>query len=195
MSALPKFDPNWRRKPPPPPKPPNDGLAIAVFVIVVLVLYVARRESNSRDAPQIAHQPSNAASAAALQRIQEQARRDQLAVQRTRAANRPAPAPSPWTDVESASGSTRQRQYYEQARARAQGEADLRREQQRFSELTGQAGYNAQPHYATTAPAPANQCAFAKARRDEAYRLVGNNRTFEFIRQWDDYVYEACKQS
>jgi hypothetical protein len=27
----------------------------------------------------------------------------------------------------------------------------------------------------------------------KAYRIVGNNRTFDFIRQWDEIVYNACK--
>ena len=43
--------------------------------------------------------------------------------------------------------------------------------------------------------AAASRCAAAKAYRDDVYRQVGNNRTFDLIRQLDDYVYEACKQT
>lgn len=39
----------------------------------------------------------------------------------------------------------------------------------------------------------AAHCADAKSYRDGVYRQVGNNRTFNLIRQLDDYVYEACK--
>jgi hypothetical protein len=35
----------------------------------------------------------------------------------------------------------------------------------------------------------------AKAARDDAYRQMGNRRTFDFIRAWDDYVYNACKHT
>lgn len=35
----------------------------------------------------------------------------------------------------------------------------------------------------------------SRAARDDAYRRVGNDRTFNFIRAWDDYVYNACKRT
>jgi hypothetical protein len=103
------------------------------------------------------------------------------------------PCPPPWTDVGSSRGSTRQQSIYEQANMRARAEANLRREQQRFNELTRQGGYAVQAQ--TPSSSASIRCARAKAQRDEAYRFVGNNRTFEFIRSWDEIVYNACKDS
>ena len=77
---------------------------------------------------------------------------------------------------------------------RLAAEARLAEEQRRFQAA---AGIVIQPAVRSTG-APATgpnspRCADAKARRDEAYRIVGNQRTFDFIRQWQDIVYEACK--
>ncbi len=39
------------------------------------------------------------------------------------------------------------------------------------------------------------RCAAAKNYRDDVYRQVGNRRTFDLIRQLNDAVYEACKNT
>jgi hypothetical protein len=81
----------------------------------------------------------------------------------------------------------------EQAWNRQQAEARLRQEEARFAQATG-AGNASQTYYPATANvASSGRCQSAKNQRDEAYRIAGNNRTFEMIRGWDDFVYEACK--
>jgi hypothetical protein len=190
-----------------------------VVVIAVLVLWFARREAELRDARRIAQQMTEAASAVAAKRQQERVRLAQMMARRsptgTQSIASPTaygdpreihrcsyqgtveyvtgPCPPPWTDVVVAQGPSRQPDRYEQARVRANGEAALRREQQRFNELTAQGGAG------TLAPSPglspSDRCAFAKIKRDAAYRAAGNNRSFNFIRSWDDYVYNACKNS
>jgi hypothetical protein len=219
MSGVPRLDPSWHRKPPPPPKSQSELFAVAVVIIAALVLWVARREAELRDARQTAQQLTQAASAAASRQVQERLRAEQMP-----APSYPAtissgstatgsfdgreihrcgyqgtvsyvtgPCPLPWADVGSVQVTSRQQDIYEQANMRAQAEANLRREQQRFNELTGQGGFAAQAQ--ASGYSPASRCAQAKADRDRAYRMVGNNRTFEFIRGWDDYVYNACKNS
>jgi hypothetical protein len=103
------------------------------------------------------------------------------------------PCQAPWVDAPQESPYSRRENVAEQARARARAEAQLQAEQNRFAALTGQRSW-AGPAYSTNENASARRsCAFAKAERDEAYRLAGNDRNFNFIRYWDDIVYEACK--
>ena len=74
--------------------------------------------------------------------------------------------------------------------------ADIARHEAEVAQYTRMFGD--QPSAATysTGPQPSSnsaRCAAAKSYRDGVYRQVGNNRTFNLIRQLDDYVYEACK--
>jgi len=116
-------------------------------------------------------------------------------VYRTSSSYQTEPCKAPWLDAPQERGYSRQENVAEQARAQARAEARLRAEEDRFAALTGQQSWS-QPAYSTDSRGTARQrCAIAKAQRDEAYRLVGNNRTFNFIRGWDDVVYEACKNT
>jgi hypothetical protein len=77
---------------------------------------------------------------------------------------------------------------------RLQAEARLKEAQANLAAALG--GSSASPGYRATADSGesnAMRCQSAKARRDEAYRIAGNNRTFDMIRRWNDIVYEACK--
>ena len=75
-----------------------------------------------------------------------------------------------------------------------QGETRLRQAEAQFAQATGTAGAN-QTYYSLGNPpdAASSRCQIAKNARDQAYRVAGNNRSFELIRSWNDYVYEACK--
>ena len=81
-----------------------------------------------------------------------------------------------------------------QARARAHAEARLRAEEGRFAALTGAGGWSSSGSSPYSVSAR-DRCAIAKAERDAAYRLVGNDRNYDFIRHWNDVVYEACKDT
>jgi hypothetical protein len=105
------------------------------------------------------------------------------------------PCKAPWVDVPTPQViSSRQRNVAEQAWMKERAEAQLRAEQRRYAALSGQQAGSWQPGYAPNPVDAARQrCEYTKAQRDEAYRLVGNNRTFDFIRHWDDVVFQACK--
>lgn len=77
---------------------------------------------------------------------------------------------------------------------RQQGEARLRQAEAGFAEATG-TGNGSQAYYPATGARQSNsaRCQDAKNARDHAYRIAGNNRTFEMIRRWNDFVYESCK--
>lgn len=42
-------------------------------------------------------------------------------------------------------------------------------------------------------PAVTTACQSARDQRDAHYKRVGNSRTFDGARAWDDYVWSACK--
>ena len=106
------------------------------------------------------------------------------------------PCRAPWVEAPVGRSHSREPSQAQQAYARQQAEARLRAEQQRFAELTRQPTVAWQPGYSTSPGEGARQhCAWAKGQRDEAYRRAGNHRNFDFIRHWDDFVYEACKNA
>ncbi len=77
---------------------------------------------------------------------------------------------------------------------RLQSEARLRDAQANLAAALGSS--TASPTYRTavgSGETNAMRCQSAKAQRDEAYRIVGNDRNFDMIRRWNDIVYEACK--
>lgn len=77
---------------------------------------------------------------------------------------------------------------------RLQSEARLREAQAGLAAALGSGA--ASPTYRTavgSGETNAMRCHSAKAQRDEAYRIAGNNRNFDMIRRWNDIVYEACK--
>ena len=79
-----------------------------------------------------------------------------------------------------------------QARERSQREQDAR-------ELARRAGTDQQQRYVVTYPASDHrstqraQCNQAKLDRESALKQAGLARTFDFLRQLDQAVYEACK--
>lgn len=81
----------------------------------------------------------------------------------------------------------------QQAWNRQQAEARLRQEEARFAQATGAENASRTYYPASANVAPSGRCQSAKNARDEAYRIAGNNRTFEMIRRWNDIVYDACK--
>jgi hypothetical protein len=106
------------------------------------------------------------------------------------------PCRSPLMEAGYARVDSYQQSLAEQARIRREGEARLLAEQQRFAALTGQPSASWQSGYASSfGESPRQRCARVKAERDEAYRLAGNDRSFDFSRSWDNAVYEACKDT
>jgi hypothetical protein len=80
----------------------------------------------------------------------------------------------------------------------AQRAADIARHEAEVAQYTRMYGdrpaavaYSAAPQ----ASVDDSRCANAKAYRDSVYRQVGNNRTYDLIRQLNDFVYEACKRT
>jgi hypothetical protein len=76
--------------------------------------------------------------------------------------------------------------------------ADIARHEAEVAQYTRMYGERTGGVVSSTAPQSDGndaRCADAKAYRDSVYRQVGNNRTFTLIRQLDDYVYEACKNT
>jgi hypothetical protein len=71
----------------------------------------------------------------------------------------------------------------------ARHEAEVARYTQMFGDQPAAATYAVGPQPSSNAA----RCADAKSYRDSVYRQVGNKRTFNLIRQLNDYVYEACK--
>jgi hypothetical protein len=106
------------------------------------------------------------------------------------------PCRPPLVEAGYSRGYSRQGDVEAQARMRMRAEAQLRAEEQRFAALTGQTSGTWSPGIAGHPPDISRQyCEDMKAQRDAAYRAVGNNRTFDFIRHWDDVVYRACKHT
>jgi hypothetical protein len=105
------------------------------------------------------------------------------------------PCKAPWVDAPQESAYSRWENVAEQAQARARAEAQLLAEQNRFAALTGQQSWAPSTYSSDSRDFSIQRCAIAKAERDRAYRLAGNQRTFNFIRHWDDVVFEACKNT
>lgn len=104
------------------------------------------------------------------------------------------PCRAPWREAPQTRSYSRRESIAKQNQTRLRAEARLRAEEQRFAALTGQQAGSWQPGYTSNPGDTARQrCALAKSQRDEAYRLVGNNRTLEFIRHWNDIVFQACR--
>lgn len=104
------------------------------------------------------------------------------------------PCRQPWVEASPARVYSRRENVAIQEQARLRAESRLRAEEQRYAALTGGQTGSWQPGYGSNPVDTARQhCARTKAERDEAYRLAGNNRTFEFIRRWNDIVFQACK--
>jgi hypothetical protein len=105
-----------------------------------------------------------------------------------------APCASPWVDAGQFERGSRWARVEDQEQMRRDAEAKLRVEERRFAAAAGLES-GPQVYYPPASPVASAQarCALAKADRDRAYKLVGNDRSFDFIRRWDDIVFEACK--
>lgn len=107
------------------------------------------------------------------------------------------PCAAPWEEIPGQPVSSHAIRVDEQEQMRAAAEAKLRNAQ---AQLAAATGLESRPPTwlqgnATAMQTARARCNDAKARRDEAYRVVGNNRSFQFIRSWDGIVYEACKET
>ncbi len=223
MHELPRIDPGWTRRRRPPEPDNSFAAVIVFSVGVLLAgTWTWRSQVALESASLSAQQRSKAIAAAALLRqseahderivlnylSEEQAARElkaagsasieDKAIHRCVHGNQDTyqlgPCRAPWADAPHRRAYSRQQNVAEQAAMQARAEARLRAEERRFAALTGQHAGGWQPGYsAGSSDATQHRCASAKARRDEAYRLVGNDRTFDFIRDWDDVVFQACK--
>ena len=79
----------------------------------------------------------------------------------------------------------------QRAAAQARHEADVAAYTRMYNGNQAGVAYSALSIPAATV----SRCEAAKRYRDGVYRQVGNNRSFDLIRQLDDYVYEACKSN
>jgi hypothetical protein len=106
------------------------------------------------------------------------------------------PCSGAWVDPPRESAWARERNIAEQARMRMRAEALLREQERQFVAQAGQPGSDWRTGYPVNPREAARQrCATATVQRDEAYRIVGNQRTYEFIRAWDDFVAKACRDT
>jgi hypothetical protein len=156
-------------------------------VILALGLWTFRSHAEVEENIRQSVARAQAAHATARWRAQMQ-ERQQLQAQQVSAANgstgNPPTSPRLSTPAERAA---------QDSWVRQQAEARLRAEQARFAQLTGQGQVIWQPGISNPTPSNQSRCARAKADRDAAYAVAGNQRSFEFIRRWDEVVYEACK--
>lgn len=190
-------------------------VAAILLLVVVFVASAHFREKRNLEALQVAAMAEEQARIVAARAVSRQAEMEQLqAVQSQRNAqaerqlyrcvdqsgttsiqNAPCPANSSvtWGRAVPAE-SPLQSSLREQEWSRQQAEARLRQEEARFAEATG-TGNASQAYYPAPSARESNsaRCQDAKNARDQAYRIAGNNRTFEMIRWWNDFVYEACK--
>jgi hypothetical protein len=225
MSDLPELDPNWMRTRQRPQKDESFlGLILVTTGVLAALAWVGRTYAESDHARRAAAENSTALAAAAHERLMDrlederhplhyisEAEADRQLAEASGSSTadksmhkcfygagpyvQAGPCNSRWLDAPQQSNYSRAQNAAEQARERAQAEAKLQAQEARFARLTGQPtwvqpGYSANPQ-----PSERQRCEWAKAERDQAYRLVGNDRTYDFIRHWDDVVYEACKNT
>ena len=185
------------------------------MLVVTFVASAHFREKRNLEAVQVAAMAEEQARIVATRAASQQAQMEQLqAAQAQRYAqaerqlyrcvdqsgttsiqNMPCPATSSVTSAQAISEeSPLQSSIRQQEWSRQQAEARLRQEEARFARATGTANAN-QAYYPASSARQSNsaRCQDAKNARDEAYRIAGNNRTFEIIRSWNDFVYESCK--
>jgi hypothetical protein len=223
VSELPQLDPNWTRRQKHSQDRSPLVAGLVVTAIALAGLWVVRAELEMQGARRQAESNSQAIGAVAVQRLRawrrsEQARTRQRfdsqhnegirtpffagsniggkEIHRCRYAGtavyQTGPCKAPWMEAPALPGSTRQQRVNDQARMQARAEAKLQMEQNRLSAVTARPG---QPWQPTIAMGSARaRCENAKASRDAAYLAAGNNRTFDFIRRWNDFVFDACKQ-
>lgn len=219
--ALPNIDPGWRRRPMQREEPNGAWLAIVATLIILCTVWVAKTwQPGLNSAPELVESPTASTELAEREaRLRQLADENQRLLEAQAQQERDAeqlssfngrqihrcrygatesaqlgPCIAPWMEAPQEVGSSRWQQVQEQEQMRLAAEAKLASEQRRYQAAIGSAP--AQVDFGRP-PAPAGpdseRCIDAKARRDEAYRIVGNDRTFNFIRTWNDIVYEACK--
>jgi hypothetical protein len=219
---LPEIDPSWRRRRQQREEPGSIWLPVVVTLGVLAAVWMFRyRGPNPVTAPSAVAAQAPVMEAERQAQLQARAEWDQRAAQAQAVAQaaydassgssingrtvrrcryqasetmQTEPCPAPWVEVPTGEDSSRWQQVQEQQQMRLAAEAKLAEEQRRFLAATA-GGYGS---YASNGPAVAtgpdsSRCRIAKAQRDEAYRIVGNDRNFNFIRHWQDVIYEACK--
>jgi hypothetical protein len=215
---LPEIDPNWRRRRVQREEPGTIWLPVVLGLCVLgLAWHLRSPTATERLPPESVIPPAQAAEAAPPQPMSEEAQRaiqEQADWSRRQAENASSingkivrrcryqsseslqtePCRYPWVEVVSGDDGSRWQRVQDQEQMRLAAEARLAEEQRRFQAAVG--GSSDQTVYESTVAASgpnSTRCIDAKARRDEAYRVVGNRRSFEFIRRWQDIVYDACK--
>lgn len=193
-------------------------IKVAAAILLLVVAFVASahlREKRNLEALQVAAMAQEQARIVAARAAGQQAEMQQLQAlqaQRNVQAERqlyrcvdqsgatsiqnvPCPASSSVTWAQAVPAeSPLQSSLRQQEWNRQQAEARLRQEEARFAASTG-GGNTSQAYYPAPSARQSNsaRCQDAKNARDQAYRIAGNNRTFEMIRAWNDFVFEACK--
>lgn len=225
MSQLPQIDPNWtRRRRAATDDNSVIWLALTTLAVVSLLVWLFRGEAQFATGRNAAEAQSQALAKEALLRqkdamalgpseisyISEAEANRQIAaangsfqdetiyhcVSASVDTYQLGPCRAPLVEARYSRDYSRRDAVEAQARMRMRAEAQLRAEEQRFAALTGQTGGTWTPGIVGNPPDASRQyCEEMKAQRDAAYRAVGNNRTFDFIRGWDDVVYRACKHS
>lgn len=224
MNPVPELDPNWVRRQQHSLPDHSNTLALVITALLIGVAAYLWKSSADRETALANAKAASAAMAAGAQartlrdqearrisgRIEELQRSrnaiDQEGIGSSiggRAIHRwgyagtsglqLGPCKAPWVELPAEGTGSRAQRVWEQERMQAAADAKLRVEQARLASLAGSDTWA--PGYSQPVPSAQARCADAKAQRDEAYRIVGNNRTFEFIRRWDDIVFEACKNS
>jgi hypothetical protein len=214
MSELPQIDPSWthRRSPPAQDHSPT-WVALTVLVVVLAAVWYFRHTSEVELARQAAAAESRALANEALlgpddvHYISEAEADRQSAeangietlrhcVSGAEHSYQTSPCVPPFVETSGSRTFTRDQGVTDEAAIRARANAKLLAEQQRFDALTGRPGVEWTQGTPTASLESARQhCDAVKAQRDVAYRLAGNRRSFDFIRSWEDRVYQACKNS
>jgi hypothetical protein len=221
---LPEIDPNWRRRRIEREPAGNAWLPIGIGLLVLSVVGYAKVQRGATEVAALLPMPAASpadpegerrarlmAEQEVLRRSLEDQRLATVAEQQAlgsingRQIHRCAyagteslqssPCVVPWVEVAQGGDESRWQRVQEQEQMRLAAEARLAEEQRRLQAAIGV--QQAQVRYSAPAASgsiSSSRCAMAKAERDEAYRVAGNNRRFEFIRWWTDYVFEACKQ-
>jgi hypothetical protein len=193
-------------------------IKVVAGILLLVIAFVASahfREKRNLEALQVAAMAQEQARIAAARAASQQAEMQQLQVLRaqinaqaerqlyrcvnrdgtTSIQNAPCPASSSVTWAQAVpEESPLQSSLGQQEWNRQQAEANLRREQARLAAAMGTAN-SGQANYPAASARQSNssRCQDAKNARDQAYRIAGNNRSFEMIRSWNDFIYESCK--
>lgn len=105
-----------------------------------------------------------------------------------RTSSQLGPCQAPWVELSAPVQSTSAATAAASPSVLDQADWRLRVEQDKLAALTAQDRQSGQ-----SGASHPSRCAQAKVARDAAYLEMGNDRNFAATRQWNDFVYEACK--